>query len=62
MKITHRIKRKQAKLLPYKIGKKGQLQEWEFDFEEPEPEHRHLAHLYGFHPGNQITKEKLLNF
>jgi alpha-L-fucosidase 2 len=49
---------KQAKLLPYKIGKKGQLQEWEFDFEEPEPEHRHLAHLYGFHPGNQITKEK----
>jgi alpha-L-fucosidase 2 len=49
---------KQAKLLPYKIGKKGQLQEWEFDFEEPEPEHRHLAHLYGFHPGNQITEEK----
>jgi len=52
------LKAKQAKLLPYKIGKKGQLQEWEFDFEEPEPEHRHLAHLYGFHPGDQITKEK----
>ena len=34
------------------------MQEWEYDFEEPEPEHRHLAHLYGFHPGDQITKEK----
>ncbi len=57
-KLRTELKEKQAKLLPYKIGKKGQLQEWEFDFEEPEPEHRHLAHLYGFHPGNQITKEK----
>jgi alpha-L-fucosidase 2 len=52
------LKTKLAKLLPYRIGKKGQLQEWEFDFEEPEPKHRHLAHLYGFHPGDQITKEK----
>ena len=49
---------KQAKLLPYKIGKKGQLQEWKFDFDEPEPQHRHLSHLYGFHPGNQISREK----
>jgi len=52
------LKDKQAKLLPYKIGKNGQLQEWSVDFEEPEPLHRHLSHLYGFHPGNQITKEK----
>jgi len=49
---------KQAKLLPYKIGSKGQLQEWSVDFEEPEPQHRHLSHLYGFHPGDQITREK----
>ena len=52
------LKIKQAKLLPYKIGSKGQLQEWSVDFEEPEPQHRHLSHLYGFHPGDQITKEK----
>ena len=45
-------------LLPYKIGSKGQLQEWQYDFEEPEPQHRHLSHLYGFHPGDQITKDK----
>jgi alpha-L-fucosidase 2 len=52
------LKTKQAKLLPYKIGSKGQLQEWSVDFEEAEPQHRHLSHLYGFHPGDQITKEK----
>ncbi|MGE0020785.1 MAG: glycoside hydrolase N-terminal domain-containing protein [Draconibacterium sp.] len=52
------LKSKQAKLLPYKIGSKGQLQEWLVDFEEPEPQHRHLSHLYGFHPGDQITREK----
>ncbi len=56
--LRKELKEKLGSLLPYKIGKKGQLQEWEFDFEEPEPEHRHLAHLYGFHPGDQITKEK----
>ncbi len=60
--LRQELLEKQAKLLPYKIGKKGQLQEWEFDFEEPEPQHRHLAHLYGFHPGNQITKEKTPEF
>ena len=52
------LKIKQEKLLPYKIGSKGQLQEWSVDFEEPEPQHRHLSHLYGFHPGDQITREK----
>lgn len=56
--LRNELKEKYARLLPYKIGGKGQLQEWEFDFEEPEPQHRHLSHLYGFHPGNQITKEK----
>lgn len=52
------LKTKQSKLLPYKIGAKGQLQEWSIDFEEPEPQHRHLSHLYGFHPGDQITRKK----
>lgn len=44
-----------ARLLPLQIGKHGQLQEWFKDFEEAEPEHRHTAHLYGLHPGKQIT-------
>jgi alpha-L-fucosidase 2 len=46
---------KLGKLLPYKIGLKGQLQEWQEDFSEPEPNHRHISHLFGLHPGRQIT-------
>lgn len=51
------ISEKLAKLLPYQIGKYGQLQEWQFDFEDGEKEHRHISHLYGFHPGNQINAQ-----
>ncbi len=43
------------RLAPYRIGAKGQLQEWAHDFEEPDPRHRHLSHLYGLHPGSQIN-------
>ncbi|MFB9057342.1 glycoside hydrolase N-terminal domain-containing protein [Mariniflexile ostreae] len=46
------------KLLPYQIGERGQLQEWQFDFKETDVNHRHLSHLYGLHPGDQISKEK----
>ena len=44
-----------AKLAPHQIGKHGQLQEWLVDYEEPEPHHRHVSHLYGLYPGDQIT-------
>ena len=44
-----------AKLLPFKIGSKGQLQEWYKDFEEVEPHHRHVSHLYALHPANEIS-------
>jgi len=43
------------KLLPYQIGKHGQLQEWSRDFEEQEPGHRHMSHMYGLYPGSAIT-------
>ena len=45
------------KLLPYQVGAKGQLQEWQEDFEEPDPKHRHVSHLFGLHPGSQITPQ-----
>ena len=41
-----------------KIGKYGQLQEWQEDYEEAEPGHRHISHLYGVYPGHQISWEK----
>lgn len=52
------LKDKLARLLPYQIGQRGQLQEWMYDFKEWEPEHRHLSHLYGFYPGDQITPDQ----
>lgn len=49
------LKSKSARLLPYQVGGRGQLQEWMYDFKEQDPKHRHLSHLYGFYPGDQIT-------
>ncbi len=48
------------KLLPLKIGKAGQLCEWEgdWDLNAPEPHHRHVSHLYGLHPGSMISPDK----
>jgi alpha-L-fucosidase 2 len=43
------------RLPPLKIGKHGQLQEWQEDYDEPDPGHRHISHLFALHPGNQIT-------
>lgn len=42
------------RLPPLKIGKHGQLQEWNEDFEEAEPGHRHLSHLIGMFPGDSL--------
>lgn len=41
-------------LLPYSIGKKGNLQEWYHDWEDAEPKHRHQSHLFGLYPGHHI--------
>ncbi|MDA1193442.1 MAG: glycoside hydrolase family 95 protein [Candidatus Poribacteria bacterium] len=49
------LERQRTHLAPMQIGKHGQLQEWFEDFEEGDPGHRHMSHLYGLHPGNQIT-------
>ncbi|MDF2801980.1 MAG: alpha-L-fucosidase 2 precursor [Anaerocolumna sp.] len=40
------------------IGSKGQLLEWNKEFEEAEPHHRHISHLIGLFPGEQINKER----
>lgn len=42
------------KMYPYKIGKEGSLLEWDEEFEEEEPHHRHISHLYGLYPGEEI--------
>lgn len=49
------LKAKLAKLYPLHIGKKGNLQEWYKDWEDVDPHHRHVSHLYGLHPGREIS-------
>ena len=44
------------RLAPMQIGSRGNIQEWLYDWVETEPTHRHISHLYGLHPSNQITK------
>jgi alpha-L-fucosidase 2 len=56
--LRKELRDKLARLAPYRIGARGQLQEWREDYPEPEPNHRHLSHLYAFHPGNQIGPER----
>lgn len=53
--FTAEVKKNLAQLLPYQIGKYGQLQEWQADFEDADVQHRHFSHLYAMHPGNQIN-------
>ena len=44
------------KLLKPKIGRWGQLQEWEADKDDPKDDHRHVSHLFALYPGRQITR------
>lgn len=55
--LVKRIDKTLKKLHPYKIGKKGNLQEWYYDWDDNEPWHRHQSHLYGVYPGRHITPE-----
>jgi alpha-L-fucosidase 2 len=45
-----------ARLAPYKVSKRGELQEWQADWDAdaPEQDHRHVSHLYGVYPARQI--------
>lgn len=45
----------QAHLAPNKIGKWGQLQEWQEDRDDPDDQHRHTSHLFAVYPGRQIS-------
>ncbi|MCM4169509.1 hypothetical protein KCTC52924_00547 [Arenibacter antarcticus] len=44
-----------AQLLPLRIGKWGQLQEWKEDLDDPNNKHRHVSHLYALYPGSQVN-------
>ena len=52
------VMEREKKLYPFHIGKKGNLVEWYKDWEDVEVHHRHVSHLYGLHPGEQISPVK----
>ena len=55
--LMDEVKAALKKLLPFKIGKEGQLQEWYLDYPEVDMHHRHVSQLYGLYPGNLIHRE-----
>lgn len=44
-------------LPPIRIGKHGQIMEWQEDYDETEPGHRHISQLFGLYPGSQIRSD-----
>ena len=49
---------RRAKLAPMRVGRTGDLQEWLEDWGQREKSHRHISHLYGLFPGNQISPRR----
>jgi alpha-L-fucosidase 2 len=55
--LTDKISEQLKRLRPgFVLGKDGRILEWDREYEEREPGHRHMSHLYGFHPGDQISQ------
>ena len=53
--LSQRLATTLASLPPMQIGRHGQLQEWLIDADNPKDHHRHVSHLYGLYPSNQIS-------
>jgi alpha-L-fucosidase 2 len=55
--LVEELEAKRARLKPTTIGEDGRIMEWLEPFTEAEPHHRHVSHLYGLYPGNEISVE-----
>ncbi|WP_457269974.1 glycoside hydrolase family 95 protein [Pedobacter sp. UYEF25] len=53
--LVAKIKVMRDKLAPMQVGQYGQLQEWMQDLDNPNDKHRHVSHLFGLYPANQIS-------
>ncbi|MDG4828223.1 glycoside hydrolase N-terminal domain-containing protein [Solwaraspora sp. WMMD1047] len=54
--LRSQVRAARQRLAPMRIGSRGNIMEWLHDWVETEPNHRHISHLYGLHPSNQITR------
>lgn len=55
--LCNTLQDKYQRIAPNKIGRYGQLQEWMQDVDDTTNKHRHVSHLWGVHPGNDINWE-----
>jgi len=53
--LAARLTRLRDRIAPNQVGRHGQLQEWLEDRDDPNEQHRHVSHLWGLHPGAEIT-------
>ncbi|MDP4250808.1 MAG: glycoside hydrolase family 95 protein, partial [Bacteroidota bacterium] len=53
--LVKQLRTARSRLPPMQIGKYSQLQEWMQDFDDPNDKHRHVSHLFGVYPANQIS-------
>jgi alpha-L-fucosidase 2 len=58
MEYQKKVEEMLTHLAPNKIGKWGQLQEWQTDRDDPNDQHRHTSHLFAVYPGRQISMTK----
>lgn len=56
--LRNKLQEASKNLPPNQVGKDGRLMEWLKEYEEHEPHHRHVSHLWGLYPGDEITPEK----
>jgi len=53
--LANRLEQRLTEMAPMQVGHWGQLQEWMSDWDSPDDKHRHVSHLYGLFPSNQIS-------
>ncbi|MBR3058809.1 MAG: glycoside hydrolase family 95 protein [Clostridiales bacterium] len=58
-RISERAQEVLKRIAPIRIGKHGQIMEWNEDYDEVEPGHRHISQLFALYPGSQITSDTL---
>jgi alpha-L-fucosidase 2 len=56
--FVNELTAKRSRLMPTTIGQDGRIMEWLEPYQEAEPHHRHVSHLYGLYPGNEISVER----
>lgn len=52
--LSRELDEKRARLAPTRIGSDGRVMEWLEEYPETDPHHRHVSHLWGLYPGNEI--------